>query len=86
MQTVLGLVAAGIGLAVVPSSVAALRRTGVTLRPLRGRPRSVTLAAVHPRTTTSPLLDAFLECLDGVSGRGSSGGDGPGGSPSTTGC
>lgn len=45
MQTVLGLVAAGIGLALVPSSVAAVRRVGVALRPLRGsRPLLETVA------------------------------------------
>lgn len=63
MQTVLGLVAAGIGLAVVPSSAAALRREGVTLRPVRGTTRSVTLAAVHPRRAVTPLLAGFLRCL-----------------------
>src|SRR5689334_11216721 len=47
MQTVLGLAAAGIGLAVVPSSVATLHRDGVVLRPLYGPTRAVTLAAVH---------------------------------------
>lgn len=63
MQTALGLVAAGIGLAIVPSSVAVLHRDGVVLRPLRGRKRVVTLAAVHRGEPRSPLLDGFLHCL-----------------------
>ncbi len=63
MQMAVGLVAAGIGLAVVPSSVAALHREGVILRELRGRRRAVTLAAVHLRETASPLLAGFLRCL-----------------------
>ncbi len=63
VQTVLGLVAAGIGLAVVPSSVAALHRDGVVLRPLRATTRTVTLAAAHLRVQAPPLLDGFLACL-----------------------
>ncbi|WP_218602188.1 LysR family transcriptional regulator [Pseudonocardia abyssalis] len=56
MQTVLGLVAAGIGLAVVPSSVAALGRVGVVLRPLDGPTHRVDLAAVwRPDDTSAPL-------------------------------
>ena len=64
MQTVLGLVAAGVGLAVVPSSVAALRRTGVTLLPIRGAAHRVDLAAVwRPDHVSAPLagLLAVLE-------------------------
>jgi DNA-binding transcriptional LysR family regulator len=56
MQTVLGLVAAGIGLAIVPSSVAALGRTGVVLRHLDGDARRVDLAAVwRPDNASAPL-------------------------------
>jgi DNA-binding transcriptional LysR family regulator len=71
MQTALGLVAAGIGLAVVPASVATLHRDGVVLRPLRGATRAVTLAAVHRRAEQpDPLLAGFLRCLrDGRGGR-----------------
>lgn len=57
MQTVLGLVAAGIGLAVVPSSVAALGRAGVVLRKLDGAAHRVDLAAVwRPANTSGPLF------------------------------
>ena len=63
MQTVLGLVAAGIGLAVVPSSVTALGRSGVTVRPLLGSCRTVTLAAAWRRDQSEALLDRFLHCL-----------------------
>jgi DNA-binding transcriptional LysR family regulator len=62
IQTVLGLVAAGTGLAVVPSSAAALRRRGVTLRPLEGPTPSLNLAAVwHP--DTPPPLTALLNLI-----------------------
>ena len=61
VQTVLGLVAAGVGLAVVPSSAQTLQRRGVTLRPLRDARYRVELAAVwlptagrHPWTGCSP--------------------------------
>lgn len=64
MQTALGLVAAGIGLAVVPASVATLHRDGVVLRPLHETTRAVTLAAVHRRAEeAAPLLADFLRCL-----------------------
>jgi DNA-binding transcriptional LysR family regulator len=60
MQTVLGLVAAGIGLAVVPSSVAALRRTGVVLRQLDGAACRVDLAAVWRSDNPSVPLTRML--------------------------
>jgi DNA-binding transcriptional LysR family regulator len=63
MQTVLGLVAAGIGLAVVPSSVRTLHRDGVQLRPVRGGTRTVTLAAVHAEKSGSGLIEGFLGAL-----------------------
>lgn len=65
MQTVLGLVAAGIGLAVVPGSVAALGRTGVVLRHLDGVAPRVDIAAVWRPDNTSPPL---AEMLAGVRG------------------
>jgi DNA-binding transcriptional LysR family regulator len=64
MQTVLGLVAAGVGLAVVPSSVAALRRTGVTLRPIRAAGHRVELAAVWRPDNGSAPLAGLLGVLD----------------------
>jgi DNA-binding transcriptional LysR family regulator len=63
MQTVLGLVAAGIGLAVVPSSVSALRRTGVTLRPIRDTGHRVQLAAVWRPDHHSTPLEGLLAVL-----------------------
>ncbi|WP_214404887.1 LysR family transcriptional regulator [Pseudonocardia lacus] len=56
VQTVLGLVAAGAGLAVVPSSAGTLRRRGVVLRPIRGAHRTVELAALwRPDHGSAPL-------------------------------
>jgi DNA-binding transcriptional LysR family regulator len=56
IQTVLGLVAAGIGLAVVPSSAAALRRQGVALRRLPDATQRLDLAAIwRPDNESTPL-------------------------------
>ncbi|GAA3237444.1 LysR family transcriptional regulator [Pseudonocardia petroleophila] len=76
MQTVLGLVAAGIGLAVVPSSVAALDRAGVVLRHLDGAARRVDLAAVWRPDNPSAPLARMLSGTDRPAGR-PSGGSGP---------
>lgn len=63
MQTVLGLVAAGIGLAIVPASVGTLHRSGVVLRHLDGAGHRVDLAAVwRPDNSSAPLAGL----LDGV--------------------
>ena len=60
VQTVLGLVAAGVGVAVVPSSADALHRQGVTLRPLRDSRQRVELAAVWLPDHRPPPLDRLL--------------------------
>jgi DNA-binding transcriptional LysR family regulator len=60
IQTVLGLVAAGIGLAVVPSSAATLRRRGVALRPLAEAAHQLELAAIWRRDDASPPLSGLL--------------------------
>ncbi|HEY1972931.1 MAG TPA: LysR family transcriptional regulator [Pseudonocardia sp.] len=64
MQTVLGLVAAGIGLAVVPSSVEAVRRTGVVLRPLSGVRHRIELAAVWRSDNDSAPLAGLLRVIE----------------------
>ncbi|MES1942570.1 LysR family transcriptional regulator [Salinisphaera sp. PC39] len=63
MQTVVGLVSAGMGVALVPSSVRNLQRPGVFYRPLRGRPAQIELGILHPRGKTGPLADNFIETL-----------------------
>jgi DNA-binding transcriptional LysR family regulator len=63
IQTVLGLVAAGIGLAVVPSSAATLNRRGVVLRPLAGPAHQLELAAIWRPDDASPPLTGFLGVL-----------------------
>jgi DNA-binding transcriptional LysR family regulator len=65
IQTVLGLVAAGTGLAMVPSSAATLRRQGVTLRPLNDRTHRLEVAAIwrDDNTVSSPLKN-FLSIVE----------------------
>ncbi|HEY8583305.1 MAG TPA: LysR family transcriptional regulator [Capillimicrobium sp.] len=62
VQTMIGLVAAGVGVALVPDSARALRRRGVVYRPLRdgGGEHVVELAAVWRRDDPSPLVRAFV--------------------------
>lgn len=61
MQTVIGLVAAGVGVSLVPESVRALVRHGVTYRPLDGDAPVVKLAMAWRTTDESPVLASFLE-------------------------
>ena len=56
MQTVIGLVAAGVGISLVPESVRALVRHGVTYRPLAGEAPIVRLAMVWREVDESPVL------------------------------
>jgi DNA-binding transcriptional LysR family regulator len=57
--TIIGLVAAGIGLSPVAASVANLALPGVVYRPLQGAP-ATELLAVHAREHESPLVGAFV--------------------------
>ncbi len=59
MLTIIGLVAAGIGVSPVPASVARLGLDGVTYRPLSGAPDTELLAVMRARDE-SPLVRAFL--------------------------
>jgi DNA-binding transcriptional LysR family regulator len=61
VQTIVALVAAGVGVALVPFSSQAQARAGVVYRPLRPRStHEAELAAVWRRTNQSPALGSFL--------------------------
>ncbi|MDQ6816843.1 MAG: LysR substrate-binding domain-containing protein [Actinomycetota bacterium] len=60
MLTIIGLVAAGIGISLVPESVAALTLEGVTYRPVSGAPSSE-LVAVTRAEDDSQLVRSFIE-------------------------
>jgi DNA-binding transcriptional LysR family regulator len=61
MQTVIGLVAAGLGVSFVPDSVAAAGRHDVTFRELEGEAPTVELELAWRRGERSALLQAFLD-------------------------
>ena len=63
VQTMVGLVAAGGGVALVPESAQALGRRGVAYRPLRDAGPPVELAAVWRRENAAPVLRAFLQTV-----------------------
>ncbi len=60
MQTALSLVAAGFGIALLPSSVQHLHRDGVAYRPLLEPAPRTELAVVSRRDDPSPVLENFL--------------------------
>jgi DNA-binding transcriptional LysR family regulator len=70
MQTIVNLVSAGLGIALVPQAVTQLQRPGVVYRPLPSA-----LAALAPRAETSllwsgapaPAVERFVEFVRTVS-------------------
>lgn len=64
MQTIVGLVSAGMGIALVPQSVSNLKRPGVTYRPLAGTTALIETGLAWRRDNPSPVLHAFLELLE----------------------
>jgi DNA-binding transcriptional LysR family regulator len=63
MQTIVGLVSAGMGFALVPQSVSNLKRPGVAYRALLDKTPFVETGLAWRRDNTSPVLHAFLELL-----------------------
>lgn len=63
MQTIVGLVSAGMGIALVPQSVSNLKRPGVEYRPLSDRTPVVETGLAWRRDNASPVLHAFLKLL-----------------------
>lgn len=63
MHTLVGLVAAGIGTAIVPASVAALQPPQVVFRPLRGVAARMTTSIAWRRGDASPLLPVLAAAL-----------------------
>ncbi|MFJ2621254.1 LysR family transcriptional regulator [Glutamicibacter sp. NPDC087344] len=59
-ETILGLVAAGLGLSILPASVARFQMPQVTYRALAGHPRTTLYAGTG---TQNPAADVFLQCL-----------------------
>ncbi|EGF33027.1 putative transcriptional regulator (LysR family) [Oxalobacteraceae bacterium IMCC9480] len=63
MQTIVGLVSAGMGIALVPQSVSNLKRPGVEYKTLRGKTPLVDTGLAWRRDNHSPVLHAFLDLL-----------------------
>jgi len=63
MQTIVGLVSAGMGIALVPQSVSNLKRPGVDYKPLAGPASPVETGLAWRRDNRSPVLQTFLELL-----------------------
>jgi DNA-binding transcriptional LysR family regulator len=63
MQTIVGLVSAGMGIALVPQSVSNLQRPGVDYHELQDQMPLVETGLAWRRDNASPVLQAFLELL-----------------------
>jgi DNA-binding transcriptional LysR family regulator len=61
MQTIVGLVSAGMGIALVPQSVSNLKRPGVEYKPLSDPTPLVETGLAWRRDNSSPVLQAFLK-------------------------
>ncbi len=60
MQTIVSLVAAGMGVALVPASLVHMRRTGVVYRPLAERSPAIEVGIAWRRDDESPAARAFV--------------------------
>ena len=72
MQTVISLVACGMGFALVPASVQNLKRQGVQYRPLRGPAAAVELGILRTHAADDPAARNFVATLLCVAGTGDS--------------
>jgi DNA-binding transcriptional LysR family regulator len=61
MQTIVGLVASAIGVALVPASLRNFRRKGVVYKTVRGLSPTVEMGVVWRRGDSSAVLSAFLD-------------------------
>lgn len=61
MLSILGLVAGGIGVALLPANAQNLQRKGVVYKPIKGQTPTVQMAVVWRRDDSSVILGKFLE-------------------------
>ena len=66
MQTALGLVAGGLGIAVVPDGVRSLSWPGIVLKPMPKPAPTIELSIAYRIDETSPILPHFLEIATAV--------------------
>ncbi|OGW25883.1 MAG: hypothetical protein A2X59_12980 [Nitrospirae bacterium GWC2_42_7] len=60
IQTVLGIVASGLGICLVPDHIKNIKRPGVLYKPLSGSPPIVELAVAWRDDSHSPLIESFV--------------------------
>ncbi|GHE56063.1 LysR family transcriptional regulator [Streptomyces capitiformicae] len=60
IQTIAGLVASGVGVALIPASVRRIQKIGVTYRALQNEPLNVEMGLVWMRENNSPVLAGFI--------------------------
>jgi DNA-binding transcriptional LysR family regulator len=71
LHTLVGLVSAGVGVSLLPASVVAAPRAGVSCRPLSGTQPRLTLEVIWPEGTRSPAAASFVAVAREVAaGRG----------------
>ena len=63
MQTIIGMVSAGMGIALVPQSVSNLKRPGVAYKPLAAATPWIETGIAWRRDNASPVLHSFLDSL-----------------------
>ncbi len=73
IQTIVGLVAGGIGVALVPSSIRNFRRRGVVYRPVRDLASIVEMGVIWRRDDSSAVLQAFLRLVQEICKMGDEG-------------
>jgi DNA-binding transcriptional LysR family regulator len=66
MESVIGLVAAGVGLSIVPSVVKRMRIAGVEFRPLREPYAVMEIALAWHRDNASPVVQAFVKMVEEI--------------------
>jgi len=65
-ETLLGLVAAGLGVSIQPEPYRNLARTGVAFRPLAAPAPTTTLQVAHRRGDPAPVVSRFLAIVDAL--------------------
>jgi DNA-binding transcriptional LysR family regulator len=68
-QTIISLVSAGIGLAILPASIRGLHRAGVTYRSIRERAPSVDTVIARRKDRPSLVVENFIELATMYRGR-----------------
>ena len=68
LQTIASLVAAGMGVALVPASIRNLRRRGVIYRDIEGITPTTEMAVAYRRDDISPVVRAFIAVASEIAG------------------